>query len=87
MLKSVRIERRLKYAGPLQDLLLRACPPAEDGTVSIHLLARAIDVKPNTLHRSIRSGRISRNVATRLLALPGERITRDDLLPFLLGTE
>ena len=83
MVKSARVERRMKYAGPLQDLMLRACPPAEDGTVSVHLLAKAIDVEPNTLHRSIREGRISRNVANRLLDL--RTVTQEDLLPYLIG--
>ena len=86
-MESTRIEVRMKNTGPLQDVMLKACPMSEDGTVSIALLAKAIGVTPASLHQSIRKGRLSAKLAHRILGLPGNLVTREDLLPFLLGPD
>ena len=63
-------KRRVKEdLGPMQDLMLRCCPPDEDNYVSIAILAKHLDITTQALFAMIRKGRITYKRAKQIVDL------------------
>lgn len=76
-----------KDLGPLHQLLLRACPPgpkAGDAGSIKATLAPALGVCHQYLYRWIESNRIPAKFAKELVTISNDRITLDEVLPFVL---
>lgn len=78
--------KKLQDLGPLHQLLLRACPPDENGNQSIPRLAEFLGVSHQVIYdRWIKNGRIPtvHKRASKLLKIANGRITQEELLPYL----
>lgn len=73
-----------KDLGPLGALLLLACPPAEDGTKSIPVLAAAIGYTAPGVYKWIAAERITWEGAKKVIEVSEGRVTREQLLPYVL---
>ena len=74
---------RYKDLGPLQDLLLRACPPDERGKTSIPALARALKISHQYIYRWIDEGIVPPKFVSRIVALSNGRVTLEQFHPYL----
>ena len=54
------------HRGPLYDLILKACPLNSKGVPCIKTLAETIKRTPQTIHRSIKVGIITPDLAARI---------------------
>ena len=76
--------RRHKDMGPLQDLLLAACPPDPvSGIKSIPILAEALGMSPWGVFKWIHASRIPPRQATRVVDLSESRVTLGDFSAFI----
>jgi hypothetical protein len=83
--------RRNSNLGPLHDLLLKACPPDANNTVSISILARQIDHTPQGLQRWISRNSIPPKKAKMIVELsqartdvgPEGKVSLADFSPFI----
>jgi len=69
---------RYKDLGPLHDLLLSACPPGENGTRSIVVLAGYIQVSHQYVYRWIKDNRVPARFVRRLVELSGGKLELAD---------
>jgi len=79
--------RRVKEdLGPLQDLMLKCCPPDEDNVVSIAILSGHCDITTQGLFAIIRKGRITYTRAKQIVDLQGENgeVTIGDFADYLV---
>lgn len=78
-------ERKLKELGPLHDLLIKACPPDENGNKSISLLAEALGTSHQNLYKCIDAKRIptAHKLPKRIVEISEGRVSHEDLMPFL----
>lgn len=74
---------RYKDLGPLQELLLNACPPDERGKRSIPVLARALKVSHQYIYRWIEDGVVPPKFVSRIVALSNGRVTLEQFHPYL----
>lgn len=82
--RTNRGQRITKDLGPLQDLLLRVCPPDRDGAISVPILSRHLEMSPWGVYKWIRNAKIPGNKVTRLVELSAGRVRLDELLPYVL---
>jgi len=82
---SATCVRRLTDRGPLQAMLLDACPPNAEGAVSIVILSEAMKLSNWAVYRWIETGRVPANRARQLVDVSEGRITLDRVLPFVIG--
>lgn len=65
--------RRIKEdLGPLQDLMLKCCPPDDDNVVSIAILSGHLNITTQGLFAIIRRERITYTRAKQIIDLQGE---------------
>lgn len=65
--------RSLKNLGPLHDLLLKACPPDEDGVKSIPILAEThLSMTPYGVYKWIRNAKIPPEKAAAVVQINNE---------------
>lgn len=77
--------RRHQELGGLQDLLLKACPPdAENGRISIPVLARHLQLSPACIYKWIASGVLPNDQAMRILKLAEGKVTREEFFVYVL---
>lgn len=69
---------RYKDLGPLQDLLLEACPPAENGDRSIVILAGKLGISYQYIYRWISEGRVPPKYVDKLVTLSEGRLDFTD---------
>ena len=74
---------RYKDLGPLQDVLLKACPPNVDGHVSITVLAEALGCTPQYIYSWLKRKRVPSRYLHPIVALSNGRITLAHFHPFL----
>lgn len=65
---------RYKNLGPLQDLLLEACPPGEKGGRSIVVLADRLGVSYQYIYRWIKEGRVPAKFVRPLVEMSDGRL-------------
>lgn len=75
--------RKLRNLGPLHDLLLRACPPNEQGIQSIPLLADAVGCTPATIYRWISIDKLPADRAVSVVEVSGGAVALEDLHPYV----
>lgn len=76
----------LRYAdlGPLQELLVRACPAdKKTGVKSVPNLARKMKLSPWAVYKWVKAGRIPPRRATQIVELAEGRVTLGDFSPFV----
>lgn len=73
---------RYKNLGPLHDLLLEACPPGENGTRSIVVLARELGVSHQYIYLWIERGRVPAKYVRPLVELSGGSLSLDQFHEF-----
>lgn len=75
---------RTKRRSALHSVLLRACPPDEEGRKSIPILARTLGTTyQNIYSRWIEQNRIPQHWVHEILLVAEGRVAMDDLLPFV----
>ncbi len=74
---------RHKNLGLLHDLLLKACPPAPDGTKSITVMAAHMGVTAWAVHKWIQKGKIPPLRAVDAVDLSEGRTTLADFASFV----
>jgi hypothetical protein len=90
--------RNLKSLGPLHDLLLKACPPNEDGIKSVPILAEALDMTAYGVYKWIKNVKIPADQAMRVVetsrgpldpknpdAVREPRVVVEDFYPYIFG--
>lgn len=77
--------RKLKDLGPMHDLLLRACPPDENGIVSIPILADHLGCEAATLYRWMKVERIPPARVVEIVEISGGRVERDEFDAYVFG--
>lgn len=75
-------QRKFADLGPLHDLMIRACPPAE-GEQSIPLLATAIGLSAQGLYNAIKRNKVSPRLAAQIVQVSGGRASLDDFSPYV----
>ena len=75
-----------KYSdlGPLQDLLLRACPADKSGKRSIMILADKLNVSYQNVYKWIEAGRIPPKRVKDIVKISKGAVTFEELLEFVL---
>ncbi len=81
MATSNHIKR--KNLGGLQTLLLRACPPDEEGRTSIPMLAKAMGQSPQSIYRWLERQRVPQGQVLGLLAVANGRVKQEELHPYV----
>jgi hypothetical protein len=85
---------RITNLGPLQDLLLKACPPHRrvapkkyvpdpDGVKSIKILAFALNMSMWGVQRWIHEGRVPAKRVDKIVEISNGAVTRNDFIPYL----
>lgn len=74
---------RYKDLGPLQDLLLRACPPDDKGKRSLPVLARALGVSHQYVYRWVKEAKVPQKFLGKIVALSNGRVTLGQFHPYL----
>lgn len=73
-----------KRRSPLHSVLLRACPPDENGSRSIPLLAAKLGTSYQNIYgRWIDQNRIPQHWVHQILLVADGRVSMEDLLPFV----
>lgn len=80
MAKSIR---RLKQLGPLQDLLLKCCPPDDKGRQSIPILARALDMTSCGVYKWVSDNHLPSKRVFELITLSAGRARWEEFLPYV----
>lgn len=85
--------RRFTLRGPLQDLLLKACPPMrrengelvydKDGAQSIPILAETLGMSSWGVQRWIYANKVPSKRVMQIVDNSRGAVTRDDFLPYL----
>lgn len=78
------IIRRLSEGGPLQDLLLKICPPNKEGVKSITVLADKMGISSQAIYRWIENKRIPSSKAKVLAKLAGGRVTLEEIVEYVI---
>lgn len=78
------IIRRLSEGGPLQDLLLKICPPNKEGIKSITVLADKMGISSQAIYRWIENKRIPSSKAKVLAKLAGDRATLEEIVEYVI---
>lgn len=73
---------RYKDLGPLQDLLLSACPPDEKGTRSIVVLANKLGVSHQYVYLWIERNRVPAKFVRPLVQMAEGRVSFDQFHDF-----
>lgn len=79
------IIRRLSEGGPLQDLLLKICPPNNEGVKSITVLADKMGISSQAIYRWIENKRVPSAKVKTLVKLAGGRVTLEEIVPYVIG--
>ena len=74
---------RMTNLGPLHDLLLKACPPSESNMRSIPILALAIEYTPQGLYKVIRKGKVTPQLAAKIVDASKGEVSLDDFHPYV----
>ena len=74
---------RYKQLGPLQDLLLKACPPDAEGKKSIPVLAKHLDVSHQYVYRWIADDAVPPRFVKRLVEISGGAVSLEEFHPFV----
>lgn len=89
MTKKRSVARKIvrhKKLGPMQDLLLKACPADPvTGEVSLAILASYLRLSRQTPYTWIAEGRFSPAIARKLVELSDGRITIEDTHRFVFA--
>lgn len=75
---------RYNDLGPLHDLLLRACPPDDEGHRSIMVLADKMGLSWQNLYKWIAGKRIPPKRVRQLVEIADGRVSQEDVLKFVL---
>jgi hypothetical protein len=75
--------RKYKELGPLHDLLLKACPPDENGVTSIPILARSLGMSAWGVFKWIKADKIPPRQAARISQMSDGRVSLDDFTPYV----
>lgn len=80
--------RRLANKGPLQDLLIKCCPPTQTKrgkgeSQSIPILAAALGMTSAGVYKWIDSGKMSPKRAKKCVELSNGRVTIEEFTPFV----
>lgn len=82
MAREAKKVRKIKELGPLQDLLLRCCPPDEKGRTSISILAKAIGMSNYGVYLWIKHEYVPQKRIQQLVKLSGGKVKLNDFMPF-----
>ena len=74
---------RYKDLGPLQDLLLQACPPDKRGKASIPALAVALNISHQYIYRWISEKVVPVKYVSKLVSISNGRVTLEQFHPYL----
>lgn len=74
---------RYKDLGPLQDLLLKACPPGPGGNKSIPVLSRHLATSHQYVYRWIDENRVPPKFVVKLVKLSGGQVSLADFHPYV----
>ena len=74
---------RHKDAGPLHDLLIRACPPNRKGQKSIPVLAKAMELTKWNIYKWIKRGRVPPERAEEIVKLANGSVALEEFFPFI----
>lgn len=74
---------RYKDLGPLHDLLLEACPPDENGTRSIVVLSKKLEVSHQYIYLWIEKGRVPARFVRSLVESSEGRVTYEQFHEFV----
>ena len=77
--------RRLTEGGPVQAILLKACPPNTEGIKSITVLAEAMGMSPQAIYRWIENERIPQGKVKALVELSKGQVTLEEIVPHVIG--
>ncbi|MGH9933387.1 MAG: hypothetical protein ACREA9_29745 [Pyrinomonadaceae bacterium] len=77
--------RRIKELGPLQDLLLKCCPPDGKGRRSIPLLAKQLDMTAYGVYKWIGDGHVPSKRIFELITLAKGAVTWEEFLPYVFN--
>ena len=75
--------RSMRNLGPLHDLLLKACPPDENGVKSIPILAEAISMTSFGVYKWIKNVKIPADKAVRVVEISGGRVVLEEFHPYV----
>lgn len=80
--------RRTQNLGSLQDLLIAACPPDENGRQSVPILASLLGLTSQALYYAIQMNRISPKTLNKIIKInenrpEGERVSMNSFLPYI----
>lgn len=81
--KNEVVTLRHRNNGPLHDLLLKACPPNEDGEKSITILAEKLEISAWSIHKWVQKGKIPPLRAVEVVDISEGRVTLADFSPFV----
>jgi hypothetical protein len=83
MFIMAKMIRRIKELGPLQDLLLKCCPPDGKGRRSIPLLAQQLNMTAYGVYTWIGDSHVPSKRVFELIALSKGAVTWDEFLPYV----
>lgn len=69
---------RYKELGPLQDLLLKACPPDSEGKRSIPVLAKHLGLSNQYVYRWIKDASVPAKYVRKLVEIADGRVSFSD---------
>lgn len=81
--KNEAVIVRHRENGPLHDLLLKACPPDENGVKSISVLSAIMGISAWSIHKWVQKGKIPPVRAVEVVDISEGRVTLADFSPFV----
>lgn len=77
--------RQLSEGSPIQDLLLKACPPSKQGVKSITVLAKKMGVSSQTIYNWIKNNRIPPGRVKAIVKVSRKQVTLEMIVPFVVS--
>lgn len=76
--------RQHQQLGDLQDLLLKACPPAKDsGRVSIPVLAAQLGITASYVYKWIEQNQVPPKYVRKIVEISNGELTLEDFHPYV----
>jgi hypothetical protein len=75
--------RKYKELGELHNLLLRACPPDDNGNRSIPVLAKHLEMSSWGVFKWIKNNRLPPRQAAKIVELSHGEVTLNDFIPYI----
>ncbi|MGI9503712.1 MAG: hypothetical protein ACR2RE_11735 [Geminicoccaceae bacterium] len=78
-------KRTRRDLGPVQGLLLKACPPDDNEVVSVNKMAEIMGLAPQSVFRWCRLNAIPAKRAQLIVDVSNGAVTLEELLPHIIG--